>query len=148
MPKYQKTARLSRWVTRFFMLVLLAALFTMPRFTQWYVSFRVMTEQAGFVLLAAFYVCAVPSALALWQIDRLLGSICAGRVFLEENSRRVSRVSLCCAAVCLVTAAAGFVYPPLFFIAVVMLFLCLLVNVVASVLAAATELREENDLTI
>lgn len=148
MPKYQKTATLSLWVARFFMLVLLAAIFAMPSFTQWYVSFRVMTEQAGTVLLAAFYVCAIPSALALVSIDRLLRNICKGQVFLEENVKYVSHVALCCAAVCLVTTVAGFVYPPLFFIAVIMLFLCLLVNVVSSVLSAATALREENDLTI
>lgn len=148
MSNYQKTAKFSRWVTRLFMLVLFLSLFLMPAFTQWYVNLRVMEKQAGTIILAAFYVCAIPAAIALGLIHKLLSHICLGQVFIVENARYVSGVSICCAAVCLVTAVAGVVYPPLFFITVMMLFLCLLVNVVSSVLSAATALREENDLTI
>ena len=66
----------------------------------------------------------------------------------NEDAKLVSQVGLCCAAVCLVTGAAGFVYPPLLFVALLMLFLCLLMNVISSVLSAGAHLREENELTI
>ena len=49
---------------------------------------------------------------------------------------------------CLITAVAGCFYPALLFIFLIMLFLWLLMQVVASVLSAAATLREENDLTI
>lgn len=148
MPNYKKSAALSLWVTRVFMLVLAASLFLMPAFVRWYTSLRALTDQAAAVLLAAFYVCTVPAALALFAIHRLLTNIQKGRVFLVDNARLVFDVGLCCAAVCLVTGAAGIVYPLLLFVALLMLFLCLLMNVISSVLSAAAHLREENELTI
>ena len=148
MPNYKKSAALSLWVTRVFLLVLAASLFLMPAFVRWYTELRALAEQAAAVLLGAFYVCTVPAALALFAIHRLLRNIQRDRVFLMDNARLVSHVGLCCAAVCLVTGAAGFVYPPLLFVSLLMLFLCLLMNVISSVLSAATQLREENDLTI
>lgn len=148
MSNHQKTARLSQWVARVFMLILFSLLFLMPAFSRWYVKLRDMTQLDGTTILAAFYLCVPACFAALFLIDRLLQNIRRSRVFLEENTRFVRRIALCCAAVCLVTGAAGFVYPPLLFITVIMLFLCLLLNVVASVLSAATALREENDLTI
>lgn len=148
MPKYVKTARFSLWATRFFLLLLLVSLFLMPGFARFYTRIRVLSRLAGTVLLAAYYICAIPSGLALWRIHTLLGNICRGRVFLMENCKILLQVSICCAAVSIVSFAAGVVYPPLLFVAVIMLFLCLLVNVVSSVMKAATALREENDLTI
>ena len=42
----------------------------------------------------------------------------------------------------------GMIYPPLIFLAVIMAFLAMAVSVVKNVMAAAVELREENDLTV
>ena len=148
MPNYKKSAALCIWVTRVFMLILVAALFLMPAIVRWYTGLRALTENAAAVLLGAFYICAVPAALALFAIHRLLGNIRQDRVFLSENARLVAQVGLCCAAVCLITGAAGIVYPALLFIALLMLFLCLLMNVISSMLSAAAHLREENELTI
>ncbi len=148
MPSYQKSAGLCLWVTRIFLGVLGAFLFLMPTFVRWYTGLRALTETAATALLAAFYVCAVPSALALFAIARLLRNIRQDRVFLQDNARLVARVGLCCVAVCLVTGAAGIAYPPLLFISLLMLFLWLLMNVISSMLSAAAALREENELTI
>lgn len=148
MPNYKKTARLSQWIARLFMLILLASLFLMPSFVRWYARVRLLTPTARTVLLAAYYLCAVPASFALTQIDILLRNICRDQVFILQNCRIVSRVALCCAVVSVITLASGFVYPPLLFVAVLMLFLGLLVYVVSNVLSAAAALREENDLTI
>lgn len=148
MPKYKKTARISQWVARLFMLILVVSLFLMPRFVSWYAEKRILTEAAQVVLLWAYYLCAIPAFWALIQIDILLRNICADQVFLEKNCRIVTQIALCCAIVSLITLVSGFVYPPLLFVAVLMLFLGLLVYVVSNVLSAATALREENDLTI
>ena len=43
---------------------------------------------------------------------------------------------------------AAFFYPPLVFMTVIMAFLALAVSVVKNVMAAAVEIREENDLTV
>ena len=148
MPKYKKTARISQWIARLFMLILMVSLFLMPRFVSWYAEKRILTDTAQVVLLWAYYLCAVPAFWALLQIDNLLRNIGKDQVFLEKNCRIVTRIALCCAIVSLITLVSGFVYPPLLFIAVLMLFLGLLVYVVSNVLSAATALRDENDLTI
>ena len=51
-------------------------------------------------------------------------------------------------AVALICLPAAVFYPPLVFMAVIMAFLALVVNVVGSVMNAAVAIREENDLTI
>ena len=53
-----------------------------------------------------------------------------------------------CGAVSLITLACTWLYPPLLFVTLIMAFLCLVVAVVSNIMAAATRLREENDLTI
>ena len=68
--------------------------------------------------------------------------------FVDSNIRFIRRIRWCCAIVSVVCLAAGFGYPPLLFLAVIMAFLALVVSVVKNVMAAAVELREENDLTV
>jgi hypothetical protein len=85
---------------------------------------------------------------ALWNMDCLLRSILAQKVFLRKNVRAIRHIQWCCGLVALVTAVTCFAYLPLIFLAVIMGFLCLVVSVVASVMDAAVTLREENDLTI
>lgn len=148
MPDYKKSALLCIRITRVLLLVLAATLFAMPPFVKWYAVLRLLSRTASTVLLVAFYLCTVPAGTALCAIHKLLTNICADRVFLTDNARLVSRVGWCCAAVCVITAVAGCFYPALLFICLIMLFLWLLMQVVASVLSAAAALREENDLTI
>ena len=52
------------------------------------------------------------------------------------------------AGVSLVCLPAAVFYLPLIFLAVIMAFLALVISVVKNVMAAAVELREENELTI
>ena len=71
-----------------------------------------------------------------------------GQVFLQENVRRIRRLIWDCGAVSLISLACTWLYPPLLFVTLIMAFLCLVVAVVSNIMAAATRLREENDLTI
>ena len=72
----------------------------------------------------------------------------SGEVFLQDNVRRIRRLIWNCAAVSLICLACARLYPPLLFVTIIMAFLCLVIAVVASIMDAATRLREENDLTI
>jgi hypothetical protein len=72
----------------------------------------------------------------------------AGDVFIPNNVRRISRLRWCCLLVSLICLPATFFYLPLLFMVVIMGFLGLVVSVVANVMAAAVEIREENDMTI
>jgi Ca2+/Na+ antiporter len=85
---------------------------------------------------------------ALYHLERLLGNILAGEVFIRPNVRIIRRVCICCLAVCLICLPAAFFYPPLIFLCVIMAFLCPVVNVVRYVFDEAVTIREENDLTI
>ena len=96
-----------------------------------------------------FRVCCAPAVFfALWELDRLLRAILGHRVFIWPNVRSISRVRWCCLAVSLICLPAAVFYPPIMFMSIIMFFLTLILSVLASVMAAAVEIREENDLTV
>lgn len=146
--QYQRSARITLWAARLSLLVLAALLFAAPALTRCYVQLRGMAPGLGRAILITFYFCAPAAAAALIAISRLLTAILAGQVFIAENVRRIRAVSICCALVAVFSLFGGLQYPPLLFVTILMLFLCLMVLVIANVLAAAIALREENDLTI
>lgn len=145
---YKMSARIMLWAVRFFMLVLIALVFLAPKLIHWYIDIRRMEEVLGTVILVAFYACMPSVALALWTMDRLLRRFSKGDVFTVSNVGLIRLISVCCALVAVATVCGGIGYPPLWFVALLMAFLCLAVLVVAQVLEAATAIREENDLTI
>lgn len=114
----------------------------------WYQTLRPLGLHAAAAIFFGYYLCVPAVLTALWNMDRLLGNILRGRVFVEENVRRIGRVCWCCAAVAVVSLVAGMFYQPLLFLTAIMVFLSLTVSVVRSVMAAAVEMREENDLTV
>ena len=137
------------FVNRFLALVMAGLLFTLPAFLDWYVTLRpAMRESARWALLGGFY-CSAPAVfLALWELDRMLRCILGRQVFIWPNVRSISRVRWCCLAVSLVCLPAAFYYPPIIFMSIIMFFLTLILSVLANVMAAAVEIREENDLTV
>ena len=54
----------------------------------------------------------------------------------------------CCAAVSVICLPAAFFYQPLIFMTTILAFLALAVSVVKNGMAAAVEIREENELTV
>ena len=141
-------AHVTQWVNRFICLLLCAFVATLPLLLRWYAGFRPLTESARYAILLAFYPCAIAAALALVQIDRLLAAILQGQIFISKNVSRIRAIRWCCAAISLVCLPATFFYMPLGFMVVIMAFLALVITVLVRVMAAAVEIREENDLTI
>ncbi len=146
--KYQKSAKITLWTVRFFMLCLLGLVVSAPWIAYWYADLRHLGAVRSDLLLATFYVCVPAAAYALWAMHRLLLRFIQKDVFTKGNVRLVRGISLCCAVVAVVTALGALNYPPFIFITVLMAFLFLAVMVVSHVLEAATAIREENDLTI
>lgn len=146
--QYEKSVRVSLWSVRLFLGALAALVFLMPKLTECYIGFRAMPQIQGWAIIVCFYFCAPVVAAALLTMHRLLLQIAHGQVFIRDNVRLIRIVSNCCAIVCGVAVAGSFLYAPLLFAVVLMAFLSMMVRVVASVMAAATALREENDLTI
>jgi len=128
--------------------VVFCLLFTLPAVLQWYSQYRPLTQPENTAITAAFYLCAVAVGLALWNMDGLLRQILQNQVFTHENVRRIRVIRWCCLAVALICIPAAFCYYPLVFMVLVMGFLSLAVTVVVRVMAAAVQIREENDLTI
>ena len=146
--KTRLSATVTLWCVRFIALVMLALLFLMPGLIDWYRDFRELGPNSPQAILIGFYCCAPLVFYALWCVDRLTSNILKEAVFIHANVRYIRRIRWCCAGVSLVCLPAAWFYPPLIFLAVIMAFLAVVVSVVKNVLAAAVELREENDLTI
>ena len=146
-PK-NRSAVLTLWANRLLMTVILALAFAMPRLLRWYNTIRPLREDTNLALLIAFYLCVPIALFALYNLERLLGNINAGEVFLRSNVSLIRRVCRCCLLVSAICLPAAFYYPPLIFFCIVMAFLCPVVNVVRRVFDAAVTIREENDLTI
>ena len=128
---------------------MVALLFVLPDFLDWYVTLRpAMRDSAQQALIWGFYCCAPAVFFALWELERLLRAILGSRVFIWPNVRSISRVRWCCLAVSLICLPAACFYPPIMFMSIIMFFLTLILSVLSNVMAAAVEIREENDLTV
>ena len=146
--KSETSARISLWVNRILAVLMAVLCFALYDLLVWYRTLRQLPWQVCAAILAGFYLCVPAVLYALWCIEKLLGNVLKGEVFVLPNVRRIRRIRWCCAWVSVICLGAGLMYPPLIFLAVIMAFLALIVSVVKNVMAAAVELREENDLTV
>ena len=119
-----------------------------PEIGRWYGAFRMFKPVVIRCIIAAFYTCSVPVAVALYCLWRLLRNIRKGDMFVKENCRLLEAISWCCIAVSVVCLAACYHYVPFGLVAVAMLFVFLIVRVVCSCMLSGTELKDENSLTI
>lgn len=142
------SAKITLWCGRTLSAIMALLCVGMYWLVRWYQDFRHLPWQVSAAILGGFYACVPAVLYALRCIDRLLCNILNDKVFVMDNVRFLRRIRWCCALVSLVCLAAGFLYQPLLFLAVIMAFLALMVSVGKNVIAAAVELREENDLTI
>jgi len=125
----------------------------------WQYLFRIWREAYTGVLAAFLIACGACTAVILWQARRVLDTILEGNPFQKKNGDCMRRAAVCCfvisAAALLRTLwrfwyygsiAPLFTYNALF----VPLFAMggLLCMVMSALFRQATELKEENDLTI
>ena len=142
------SATVTLWVNRVIFLAVTALIFLLPRLMDFYIQARPLDSSAQSAIFLAYYACTPAVLFALWNIEKLIRNILAGDVFVRSNARRISRLRWCCLLVSLICLPATFFYMPLLFMVIIMGFLALVVSVVANVIAAAVEIREENDMTI
>ncbi len=148
MNKTKKITTITLWVNRVIALAVVALLFTLQPLMDWYCNFRELTDADMTVITVAFYFCAVAIFIALWNIEKLLGRLLSGQVFIPENISGIRRIQWCSGFVSIACFGACFAYLPLVFLGIIMAFVCLAVGVAACVMDAAVTIREENDLTI
>lgn len=142
------SAKCTKWCCRFLMLVVAVMIFAFPGVLKWFRTIRSLTDTACQVVTVGFYLCVPVVLFALWTMDRLVGNILKKQVFVPENVRHIRCIRWCCAGVSGLCIVPAFFYPPLGLMVVIMAFLALVVSLVKNIMAAAVELREENDLTI
>ncbi len=127
--------------------VVVLSIFAIP-LADWYVDWRNIDTILKTVIPVAFWICAVPTVTALLGLMALLRNLFREKIFESSNSKIMLTICCCCIAVALVTLVGTYWYLPFIFVAVTMIFLCLIVSIVRGCFNAAITLREENDLTI
>ena len=142
------SARCTLWCSRIIALTVAALIFFFPKLLNWYQSFRPLGLHGAAAVFFGFYVCVPVVLYALWCVERIVTNLLKDQVFVQANVRCVRHIRWCCAGVSLICVPAACFYQPLIFMVVIMAFLALIVSLVKNILAAAVELREENDLTI
>ena len=148
MMNTKKSALVTLWANRFVMALLITLVFAMPALLRWYQSFRPLGLHGAAAVFFGFYLCVIPVGRALWKMEKLLTQIRKGQVFVPGNVFLIRSVRNCSLAVAGICGIAGCFYQPLLFLFVIMGFLTLVLSVVTNVIAAAVEIREENDLTV
>lgn len=143
----EKSLLLSRALTWAVLVLACAALFFIPLVTEWYdaVSGK---EPIKPVLNIIFYICDVFAILAVWELNILLTNISKQELFTDRNVKCVRIISWCCFGVAAVFSVLTFWRLLALMVAFIAAFVGLILRVVKNMLAAATELREENDFTI
>ncbi len=143
MQQTYRSATACLWASRAVAGLLGVLAVLMPRAVRWYGQLRLLSSAGQRVILAGYYLCLIPTGLALLEAGPADAAHPSGEVFLQDNVRRIRRLIWNCAAVSLICLACARLYPPLLFVTIIMAFLCLVIAVVASIMDAATRLREE-----
>ena len=142
------SAKFTLWCSRIIAVAVVILVFAFPSLLRWYGGIRPFRNHGQEALTIAFYLCVPVVEYALWCIDRLVTNVLAQEVFVEKNTGYIRRIRWCCVGVSGICLPASVFYPPLVFMVVIMAFLALVISMVKNIMAAAVEMREENDLTI
>lgn len=143
-----RSVTLSRIITTLLLAVVILCVLLLPFIMKAYFHYRQMPPALFLPLLILCYGCALAAVVALVGLLQLLTRIAKGILFDRKNSALLLTMAVCCLVIALLTAIGTAWYFPCVIIAVAAVFLCLILRVVQSVFIAATELKDENDMTI
>ena len=143
-----KSAKLTLFIDYLFCIVLAGLMVFAYPFFGWFFGFRDNGDFLKVTVLVAFYICCVPAWTALVSIAKLMKNVMKEAVFTENTVFLIRLLSWCCAAVSFVCLIAGVIYTPLWFVTLASAFMMLILRVLKSVIAKATEIKNENELTI
>ncbi len=140
------SAKLTRVITWVFAFLLLVLMIFSDMLLKWF--FKAGYEATVKIILVTFYICCPAAWCALYCIERLLKNIIGEDVFIQKNVLYLRVLSWCCAFVALACLISGFLYVPFFIFSLGATFMMLILRVLKNVMAAATKLKDENELTI
>ena len=120
-----------------------------PWLFSWFIQKRlILPPQGRDYFLVTTYTVAVPAAVTLYMMNRLLANIRKEEVFTEKNTRYLRGMSWCCLAAGLIFLVSSFYYLPFFALCAAAVFMALILRVIKNVFAQAEEIKKENDYTI
>ena len=120
-----------------------------PWLFSWFIQKRlILPPQSRDYFLVSTYTVAVPAAVTLYMMNRLLANIRKEEVFTEKNTRYLRGMSWCCLAAGLIFLVSSFYYLPFFALCAAAVFMALILRVIKNVFAQAEEIKKENDYTI
>lgn len=102
---------------------------------------RILVHIASYLVLAIFVIADI-------FMLSLLSRVKKGLVFTDNTVSLIRGVSWCCFAVCFLFAFLGFYFQLSFIVAFLGIFLGVCLRIVKNVIAEATEIKNENDLTV
>ncbi len=102
----------------------------------------------GIFLMAALYLCSIPSWIAVVALWNWLSCISKDSVFSEATVRSLRTTALCAFTVCLITFAAFFYYRPMILLSLVSGFIGAIVRTVMCAFEKALAMQDELDFTV
>ena len=148
MNAHTKSARLTLCLTFLILIAVIAAAVTLPWLTDWYIFKTGRNKELRSVIMTVCYICLPAALAALYSLIRLLKNILGGEIFIHGNVLHLRLLSWYCAAVALITLAAGYFYLPFYLVGLAAVFFTLILRVIKNVFAAAIEIKTENELTV
>ena len=143
----EKSTRLTLYITYAFMSLLAILMIVAIPGARWFFG-EIIRESTIKILLTAFYVCCPAAWFALICIMKILQNTLIGSVFTNITVSNLRYLSWCCAFVAVSCAICGIFYMPILVFALGSAFMMLILRVLKNVMAKATEIKNENELTI
>lgn len=140
------SAKVTFAITIFFFALLGVLMVTASPLLNWF--FGPMREKVVKTVLITFYVCCPSAIAALSCILKLTKNIFSEQIFVIQNVFCLRLLSWNCAFVALACLVAGWFYIPFLIFSLGAAFMCLILRVLKNVMEKATEIKNENELTI
>lgn len=140
------SAKLTRFITWFFAALLFVLMVFANALLKWFFGFG--RDDTILKILITFYLCCPAAWTALFCIHKLTTNIINEDIFVQKNVSYLRVLSWCCAFVAATCFVAGFFYVPFFIFSLGAAFMTLILRVLKNIMATATKIKNENELTI
>ncbi len=134
-------------VTTMLLVLVIAAVFTLPQIMQVYSKMRGGIDVSS--LMVALYISSVPGIICTLSLLKLLFNIRKNDIFTKQNVIILQILSYCCLFVGIEYVAICYSrYISMIFVGFAAIFIGIILRVIKNVFDKAIEIREENDYTI
>lgn len=140
------SAKVTFAITVFFCVLLAVLMVFASPILKWFFSSG--REETVKTVLITFYICCPAAVVTLVSILKLMRNIISEQVFIDKNVFCMRLLSWCCAFVAAVCFVSGWFYVPFWIFSLGAAFMMLILRVLKNVMAAATKIKNENELTI